>query len=179
MSGFSANVTARKFAEEHREVLARELTHRVKNTLATVGAVVTQTLRDAPSLAEARVAVAGRIASLAPRTSCWCATRSRAPPSGIFVARVLAPFLDAGNRRFDADGPSIRLSPDITLALSMTLNQTGDQRDQAWRAVGARRAGDDPLGAGGRRGRPPLSPSPGSRWARRRCRRRAPASAPA
>ena len=50
MTGFSTDISQRKFAEEHRAILARELTHRVKNTLATVNAVVSQTLRDAASL---------------------------------------------------------------------------------------------------------------------------------
>lgn len=123
LSGFSANVSVRKFAEEHRAMLARELTHRVKNTLATVGAVVSQTLRDATSLADGRRAVAGRIASLG--TAHELLVRDEVEGAAIreIVERVLAPFIDTGGHRFAIDGPPIRLSPEITLALSMALHE--------------------------------------------------------
>lgn len=123
LSGFSANISARKFAEEHRLVLARELTHRVKNTLATVGAVVSQTLRDASSLADARTAVAGRIASLGAAHELLVRDEIEGAAIGDIVERVLAPFADRDGRRFSAHGPVIRLTPEITLALSMALHE--------------------------------------------------------
>ena len=51
MAGITLDITDRKRAEEHRDLLARELSHRVKNTLAT-GASPSraQTLRTAASL---------------------------------------------------------------------------------------------------------------------------------
>jgi PAS domain S-box-containing protein len=51
--GVSQDVTERKKAEEHRTLLANELSHRVKNSLAMVQAVIAQTLRKATSLDEA------------------------------------------------------------------------------------------------------------------------------
>ncbi|WP_374293607.1 HWE histidine kinase domain-containing protein [Sphingomonas sp.] len=121
IAGFSTDISDRKFAEEHRAILARELTHRVKNTLATVGAVVSQTLRDAPSLAEARQAVAGRIASLGTAHELLIQDEVEGAAIGDIVARVLAPFIDRDGHRFSAEGPVIRLAPEITLALSMAL----------------------------------------------------------
>lgn len=121
LSGFSSDVSVRKFAEEHRAVLARELTHRVKNTLATVGAVVSQTLRDASSLAEGRRAVAGRIASLGTAHELLVRDEVEGAAISEIVERVLAPFIDSARSRFSIDGPAIRLSPEITLALSMAL----------------------------------------------------------
>lgn len=123
LSGFSSNISVRKFAEEHRMVLARELTHRVKNTLATVGAVVSQTLRDAPSLAEGRTAVAGRIASLGTAHELLVRDEVEGAAISEIVERVLAPFIDSEGSRFSIEGPAIRLSPEITLALSMALHE--------------------------------------------------------
>ncbi|VXD02223.1 PAS domain-containing protein [Sphingomonas sp. 8AM] len=123
LSGFSANISVRKFAEEHRGILARELTHRVKNTLATVGAVVSQTLRDASSLAEGRRAVAGRIASLGTAHELLVRDEVEGAAISEIVERVLAPFIDAGGQRFAIAGPAVRLSPEITLALSMALHE--------------------------------------------------------
>ncbi|MEH3035742.1 MAG: PAS domain-containing protein [Sphingomonas adhaesiva] len=121
MSGFSTNVSSRKFAEEHRAVLARELTHRVKNTLATVGAVVGQTLRDAASLDDAKRTVAGRIASLGTAHELLVQDELEGAAIGDIVERVLAPFIDRNGQRFVVDGPPIRLTPELTLALSMAL----------------------------------------------------------
>lgn len=123
LSGFSSNISERKFAEEHRMVLARELTHRVKNTLATVGAVVSQTLRDATSLAEGRIAVAGRIVSLGTAHELLVRDEVEGAAISEIVERVLAPFIDSGGSRFSLEGPAIRLSPEITLALSMALHE--------------------------------------------------------
>jgi PAS domain S-box-containing protein len=123
MTGFSTNISTRKFAEEHRAVLARELTHRVKNTLATVNAVVSQTLRDASSLEEAASAVSGRITSLAAAQELLIQDEVEGAAIGEIVDKVLMPFKDRDGARFSADGPYVRVTPEITLALSMALHE--------------------------------------------------------
>jgi len=123
MSGFATDISDRKFAEEHRAVLARELTHRVKNTLATVGAVVSQTLRDATSLADAREAVSGRIASLSMAHELLIKDEVEGAAIGDVVEKVLSPFSDREGKRIAMDGPVIHLTPEVTLALSMALHE--------------------------------------------------------
>ncbi|MDP1346500.1 HWE histidine kinase domain-containing protein, partial [Klebsiella pneumoniae] len=58
------DMTERKRAEEHQRLLTGELQHRVKNTLALVQAVASQTLRGATDLATAREAFVARLVSL-------------------------------------------------------------------------------------------------------------------
>lgn len=123
LTGFSIDISDRKFAEEHRAVLARELTHRVKNTLATVNAVVMQTLRDAASLGDATATISGRIASLGEAHELLIRDEVEGAAIGDIVDRALAPFKDRGGHRFQVTGPAVRLSPDITLALSMALHE--------------------------------------------------------
>ncbi|EZP48717.1 Signal transduction histidine kinase [Sphingomonas sp. RIT328] len=123
MTGFSTDISTRKFAEEHRAVLARELTHRVKNTLATVNAVVSQTLRDAVSLEDAAAAVTGRIASLGAAQELLIQDEVEGASIGDIVDRALLPFKDRDGARFAAHGPSVRLTPEITLALAMALHE--------------------------------------------------------
>ena len=123
MIGFSTDITARKFAEEHRAVLAQELTHRVKNTLATVGAVVSQTLRNATSIAEAQDAIAGRIASLGAAHDLLIRDEVEGAPLGEVAERVLMPFMDRAGSVFSIDGPDVRLTPAVTLAMSMALHE--------------------------------------------------------
>jgi PAS domain S-box-containing protein len=123
ITGFSTDISTRKFAEEHRAVLARELTHRVKNTLATVNAVVSQTLRDASSLEEAAIAVSGRIGSLGAAQELLIQDEVEGAAIGDIVDRALSPFKDRDGARFSAQGPHVRLLPEITLALAMALHE--------------------------------------------------------
>jgi PAS domain S-box-containing protein len=58
MIGAMLDMTERKRAEEHQRLLTGELQHRVKNTLALVQAVASQTLRGATDLATARASAA-------------------------------------------------------------------------------------------------------------------------
>lgn len=123
MTGFATNISARKHAEDHRRLLAGELTHRVKNTLATVGAVVNQTLRNAASLEEATEVVGARIASLATAHQLLLNDEVEGASVAYIVAGVLRPFDDDDGHLYTASGPDIRLSPSVTLALSMALHE--------------------------------------------------------
>ncbi|WP_235535092.1 PAS domain-containing protein [Sphingomonas sp. Leaf339] len=123
MSGFSTDITERRRVEEHRELLAAELTHRVKNTLATVGAIVNQTLRDAGSMEAARDTIAGRIASLAVAHDLLLRDEVEGAAIGDIVSGVMAPFDDAKGRRLTMDGPNVKLEPRIALAFSMALHE--------------------------------------------------------
>jgi PAS domain S-box-containing protein len=123
ITGFVTDISARKDAEEHRALMADELTHRVKNTLATVGAVVNQSLRTATSLLEARDAIDGRIASLANAHDILIRDETDGAPISDIVKRALHTFDDGTGTLFTIDGPDLRLEPSVTLALSMALHE--------------------------------------------------------
>ncbi|QFU17112.1 PAS domain-containing protein [Microvirga thermotolerans] len=65
MIGVNIDVTRYKQAEQRQQLLIRELHHRVKNTLATVQAIVGSTARSAASIEEFYQGFVGRIVSLA------------------------------------------------------------------------------------------------------------------
>ncbi len=123
MTGFSTDITERKIVEDHRALLAAELTHRVKNTLATVSAIVNQTLRDAASLSDARDAIGARIGSLAVAHDLLLRDEVDGATIADIVRGVMAPFDDGRGRLFSVDGPSVKLEPRVTLALSMALHE--------------------------------------------------------
>lgn len=123
MIGFSTDISGRKFAEEHRAVLAQELQHRVKNSLATVTAVVRQTLRDSVSLKDAADAITGRIASLAAAQELLIQEVVQGASIHDVIAQALAPFRDRAGVRILSRGDDVRLSPELTLALSMTIHE--------------------------------------------------------
>src|SRR5439155_12475951 len=62
--GIMMDMSDRRQAEERQRLLLNELNHRVKNTLATVQAIVSQTLRATPEPAEAFARVQSRLMAL-------------------------------------------------------------------------------------------------------------------
>src|ERR1700724_58864 len=54
----------REAADKLQKLILEELHHRIKNTLATVGAIATQNLRNAPNMRDAQHAIEGRLLAL-------------------------------------------------------------------------------------------------------------------
>ncbi|WP_298961146.1 GAF domain-containing protein [uncultured Methylobacterium sp.] len=111
---------ARARAEERQDLLNHELSHRLKNTLAVVQSIASQTLRSVPER-DPVVAFEQRIITLARAhdillQDAWSATSLRA-----VAIKVLEPH--AALDRFDLDGPDIGLSPPAVLSLSLLLHE--------------------------------------------------------
>jgi PAS domain S-box-containing protein len=122
MIGINVDITERKHAEEQRTLLINELNHRVKNTLATVQSLASQTLRntersaDARQMFEARLLALSRAHDILTRQS-WQGASLRE-----VVDRALDPF-QSTDGRISVDGVDVRLSPKQALALSMALHE--------------------------------------------------------
>ncbi len=58
------NAKEREAADKLQKLILEELHHRIKNTLATVSAIATQSLRNAPSTQQAQHAIEGRLLAL-------------------------------------------------------------------------------------------------------------------
>ena len=120
--GTMRDVTAEKAAEAQRKLLSEELQHRVKNTLAVVQSIVSQSLRTVSTPDEARDAITSRLQTLAQahdvltRTS-WAA----APILEIIDGAVLAHGSLDG--RIRTAGPLLHLKPRSALALSMVFHE--------------------------------------------------------
>lgn len=117
----SLDITERKRGEKQRELLVNELNHRVKNTLAVVQSIASQTLRSAPSLAEAGRAITGRLVSLGKAHDILTQRNwSGAEVEEVVVASVTSP---AGLERFRLDGGAAWLRPSLALSLSLALHE--------------------------------------------------------
>jgi PAS domain S-box-containing protein len=123
LAGIAIDVTERKHAEAHRALLANELNHRVKNTLATVQAIVVQSLRANLTHAETRDVIQGRLHSLAAASD----VPTRESLDGATLSEVattaLAPFRAEGDRRITVRGPEVVLTPRLALAFSMAFHE--------------------------------------------------------
>ncbi|KHL26606.1 histidine kinase [Croceibacterium mercuriale] len=121
--GTSQDVTARRQAEDHRALLANELSHRVKNTLATLQSIVAQTIRNANSLEAAGETLSARIMSMAAANDLLINERWESAPITDLFRRALAPFGVDDADRFYLSGPDVRLQPRVAIAFALALHE--------------------------------------------------------
>jgi PAS domain S-box-containing protein len=117
------DVSLRKRHEEHQRLLINELNHRVKNTLATVQSIASQTLRNAGSAEGAREALENRLLALSRVHDVL--TRENWEGADLYeiVADAVAPYSNPGEDRLHLSGETIRLPPRMALALAMALQE--------------------------------------------------------
>jgi PAS domain S-box-containing protein len=120
IAGASRDLTELKSAAELQGLLVNELNHRVKNSLATVQSIASQTLRSATDLPSARAALEARIGSLARAHDLLTDRSWSGADLAAVVARALEPFAAT---RLKMLGPPVDVSPKHALALSMALHE--------------------------------------------------------
>jgi PAS domain S-box-containing protein len=119
--GVSVEITERKRDETRRDLMIHELNHRVKNTLATVQAVASETLQGAdPAM---RAALDGRLMALASVHDVLTRESWHSADLGEVVAASLAPFGGTETSRFHVRGPPLLLLPRAAVALAMGLHE--------------------------------------------------------
>ncbi|MCG7391297.1 PAS domain S-box protein [Microvirga sp. ACRRW] len=123
--GVALDITDRKRAEEHQQLLINELNHRVKNTLSTVQSIAIQSLRNARTAEEARDAVEGRLFALSRAHDVLTRENWDGAYLREVVQQAIAPFQNHGGERFKVSGPDIRLPPRIALAIAMAIQELG------------------------------------------------------
>ena len=113
----------REAADKLQKLILEELHHRIKNTLATVGAIASQSLRTAPSIKHAQQAIEGRLAALG-RAHDLLMQVSWANASLIDTVRGATVAFDGqGVGRISIEGPDIGITSGAVIALAMTFNE--------------------------------------------------------
>jgi two-component sensor histidine kinase len=119
-----AELAERRRVEKHQDLLLAELNHRVKNTLAIVLSIATQTLRHADTAEVFRAGFEARIMALAEAhnlltESNWAGASLRA-----VIDSVLSPYRGEGEPRYTLSGTSdIQVGPKLAVALVMSFNE--------------------------------------------------------
>jgi PAS domain S-box-containing protein len=121
--GVLLDITERKRAEDHQQLLIHELNHRVKNTLATVQSIASQTLRNAGSTAQAQRDLESRLLALSRTHDVLTRENWEGASLREIVAQAFEPFKSYGRERLHYRGPEVRLVPRTALALSMALHE--------------------------------------------------------
>ncbi len=123
-SKVARDVTERKRAEEVQDLLLNELNHRIKNTLATVQAIASQTLRRAPSAEDFVASFNGRIHALARAHMLLTGGAFQ----GAEISQLVRDQLLLGgpsDPRITCSGPTMLLEADAALHLALVLHELG------------------------------------------------------
>src|SRR5215210_5622540 len=112
----------RDAADKLQHLIHAELHHRIKNMLATVGAITHQSLRTAPSMAHASAAIDGRFAALARAHDLLTRVSWENATIETTVRSAIEPF-DQGGGRFVISGEDIGITSSAVIAFAMTLNE--------------------------------------------------------
>ena len=113
----------RKQAQTQQSLLIRELHHRVKNTLATVQAVVGATARSALSIDDFYQAFVGRIISLANTHSLLTEAVWQTASLRDIMEKELRPYNDVRAQRITLTGPAVELPSEAAVPIGMAIHE--------------------------------------------------------
>jgi two-component sensor histidine kinase len=121
MTGVYIDVTERRKAEDHKNLLIAELDHRVKNVLACVAAVAQRSRESSKSADDFLDVLNGRINALANTH----ALLSRSRWEGVNVAELVRTELAFCAQKGSAsiDGPDVELASDAVQPVAMVLHE--------------------------------------------------------
>ncbi|HEY2707899.1 MAG TPA: HWE histidine kinase domain-containing protein [Caulobacteraceae bacterium] len=131
--GTASDVTERRQAEEHLELVAHELSHRVKNNLAMIAAAATQTFRNASDLDDAQETLMARIEALARASDLLTGDAKSGPALRGVVAEAIQPHCGDAARCL-VTGPDVDLPVRAAHAFSLAFHElaTNAVKHGAW-----------------------------------------------
>jgi PAS domain S-box-containing protein len=121
--GTAIDISARKELEERQRLLTLELKHRMKNTIAMIQAIASQSLRGSAEVEAAKAKFTARLGTLADAQDLLTQTA--------WTKARLGPLLDAAlhphgsKERFEMRGPDILLSSKCALAMALAIHELG------------------------------------------------------
>jgi PAS domain S-box-containing protein len=121
LKGLTLDITERKQSEERQGLLIAELDHRVKNLLARVAVISTQTRQGSNSIDQFVEVLDKRIQSMANAHSLLSQSRWSGVNLADLVHDQLAPY--ATNANTVIGGPDVTLAPATTQAVAMALHE--------------------------------------------------------
>lgn len=121
--GVLMDIDERKRSEQQRELMMRELNHRVKNTLAVVLAIASQTFRRVTDVPKAVEAFSNRIRALAVANDVIVQNDWTGFSMSSLVERITSPYRQIDNDPFDIDGPDVVLPPAANVPLALAFHE--------------------------------------------------------
>lgn len=122
--GTNTNVTREHRDRERLRLMVNELNHRVKNTLATIQAIASLTLRGDESPEQLRESLTARILALSKAHDVLTDTQWAGADLRDIAARAGVPFESSDHdKRIRIDGPLVRLPPRTAIAVALAFHE--------------------------------------------------------
>jgi len=121
MFGVMQDITERKEAQARQLMLTHELEHRIKNILAMVSAIASQTLRGS-DIETARAALSERLRALANAHDILNDTRWTSASIRQVIDNTVSAF---PSEQIDIAGPALSINPRMALSLALAVNELG------------------------------------------------------
>jgi two-component sensor histidine kinase len=121
--GAAVDISERKQFESHVRLLMREVTHRSKNLLAVIQALMRQTASHASSVDDFTRRFSNRLDSLAGTYDLLIKDGWRGTTMEALVRSQLAHYTDKQGSQIDIEGPALRLPLDATQNIGMALHE--------------------------------------------------------
>ena len=130
--GTNTDVEDQRLSEKLRDLLLKELDHRVKNLFSIIGGMVSLSARSALTADDLAKTIRGRIAALA---RAHALIRISKPASGVprettlenLVRAIVEPYTDAATPHDDirvmVEGPQVTLGTEATTAMALVLHE--------------------------------------------------------
>lgn len=116
-------IVERKKAQEAADMANSELIHRVKNMLAVVSAIASQTSRYSANMQEFNVAFRERLAALG-RVQDLVRPRATAEPDLMtLIQQLLDPYMENGKERLVIKGPAVSVPKNDVVLFSLAFNE--------------------------------------------------------
>jgi len=113
----------RETADKLQKLILEELHHRIKNTLATVGAIASQSLRTATSIEQGQQAIESRLLALGRAHDLLLQAQWSSASLARIVQGATEPYDSQSEGRFSIHGADLRITSGAVIALAMTFNE--------------------------------------------------------
>jgi PAS domain S-box-containing protein len=117
------DITMRKRAEQHQQVLLAELSHRVKNTLASVRSIAAQTLRNTSTFEAFKDAFEGRLKALALAHGLLTESGWNEAELGDLIRQTVLPYVTTRAGRVHLSGPRTYLPPRQVVTMMLIMHE--------------------------------------------------------
>ncbi len=110
-------------AQRLQRLLMEELHHRMKNMLATIVGITSQTLRAAETLEQGRLAISNRLVAMGRAQDLLLRASETGAELADVISAAIEPFDSQEARQFDVHNTQIEIGPGAILPLTMSLNE--------------------------------------------------------
>ncbi|MFN3889518.1 MAG: sensor histidine kinase [Beijerinckiaceae bacterium] len=124
--GAVVDISERKAVEEHKELLANELSHRIKNIFTVVQGMTAMSAREHMEARAAFDELAGRFRAMAAAYACVTPSVDGLTVSGKLselLGVLFAPYASNGVHRVKVEGADVEIGPKAASALALILHE--------------------------------------------------------